>query len=154
MSKQMKNGKLPISSKREIDEIGAFEEQSILDVDKSIKNYLEGQGNTVRWINAIKFKASGGFNSKGWQPVRIEDIPKEVIHGTGAAYGSSADGFLLRNDMMLAKRSKEATDRHEKQLKMRADLASGKTKQNANAIREGLGKYGKVIEGYDENGDD
>lgn len=126
----------------------------MFDVDPSIKKHLEGAGKVVRWINATKFKAAGGFNKGGWQPVRVSDLPKEVIEGTGVAYGSTAEGFLVRNDMMLAQRSKELAARHENSLRQSADRAARKTKGNAQAIKESLGGYGRVIEGYEENGEE
>lgn len=151
---KIKNGKLPISAQKEIDLGETFEEMSLLDVEPKIKAHLESKGVTLRWINATKFKAAGGFNSKGWRPVKVSDIPEVILQGTGAGYGATAEGFMIRNDMMLAQRSKEQTDRHEKQLKQKAALAAGKTGNVANSMRENLGRYGKVIEGYEENSDD
>lgn len=150
----MKNGKLPVSAKKELDMNNDFMEMSLLDVEPLIKSHLEGKGVTLRWINATKFKAAGGFNAKGWRPVRTSDIPEAILQGTGAGYGATAEGFLVRNDMMLAQRPKEATEKHIKQLAQKAAIASGKTKDVAANIKEGLGKYGKVIEGYEENGDE
>lgn len=150
----MKNGKMPISAKKELDMSADFMEMSLLDVEPTIKNHLESKGVTLRWINATKFKASGGFNSKGWRPVRTSDIPETILQGTGAGYGATAEGFLVRNDMMLAQRPKEVTEKHRRQLAQKAALASGKTKDVAAGIKEGLGKYGKVIEGYEDNGDE
>lgn len=150
----MKNGKMPISAKKELDMGTDFVEMSLLDVEPKIKAHLEANGATLRWINATKFKLAGGFNSKGWRPVRTSDIPEAILQGTGAGYGATAEGFLVRNDMMLAQRPKEITERHRSQLNQKAALASGKTKEAAAGIKEGLGKYGKVIEGYEENAED
>jgi len=150
----MKNGKLPASSRALIDDLTLFAEQSAFDVDPAIKKDLEAKGKTLRWINATEFTKSGGFNGKGWSPVRVADIESKVLAGSSMGYGSTAEGFIIRKDMMLAQRPKETTDKHERLLSARARLASGKSKQNADQIRDGLGKYGNVIEGYEENGDE
>lgn len=154
MSKQVKNGKIPVSSREAIDAADLFDEVSILDVDPIIKKHLADKEMTVRWINATEFRKSGGFNGKGWSPVRTSDIPKETLASSSMMFGATAEGFIVRNDLMLACRSKAMTDKHERQLKAKAALASGKSKQHADGIRDNLGRYGRVIEGYDENSED
>lgn len=156
MSKEKgsKGGRLPASAKKDLDVFDIFQEMSLLDVDPRVKEAIEAKGHTIRWINASKFKEAGGFNKHGWQPVRISDLPEAVVKGTNLAYGATAEGFMIRNDMMLASRPQELTNKHEKLLQAKALLASGKTKQAAEGIRDSLGKYGRVIEGYEENGED
>lgn len=154
MAKSPKNGKLPVSTRELMADLDLFDEASVLDVDQAIEKHMANKGMTLRWINATKFKAAGGFSAKGWAPVRTSDIGKEVLEKSGMAFGATAEGFIVRNDLMLACRTKEMTDKHAKQLRAKAALASGKLQNKADAIREGLGRYGKVIEGYDENGDE
>lgn len=146
----VKNGKTSIQKRPSLDQLDIFGEASLFDVDPRLEEYMKEKQKTLRWINAAKFKQSGGFNSKGWNPVRVGDIPEAILTAASSGFGT-ADGFIMRNDMMLAYKSDEAASKHRNQLKVRADLASNRTKEYAANIKQGLSEYGSVIEGYEEN---
>lgn len=152
--KVQKSGKLPISAKKELEVFDMFSDQSLLDINPEVRRVIEERGHTLRWINATKFKLAGGFHKHGWQPVKVSDLPDSLVKGSNLAYGATAEGFLIRNDMMLASRPSELTARHRASLETRTKIASGKVKAVAESMRENIKGYGSVQEGYEENGED
>lgn len=157
MNNELKNGKMPISSKGEIDELASYRDgvnlgASVLDVDPVLGAYLKKKGFTFRWVNAKKYKNDGGFNANGWRALKMESIPSEVRTAVGLTFGTSAEGYLTRNDLVLAIRTEEKHAQHKALLKQRADLANGDSKftEKKEALKEALGRVGTVQTGYDD----
>lgn len=154
---ELKNGKMPISSKGEQDELASYRDGiniggSTLDVDPVLKAYLDKKGFVFRWINAKRYKEDGGFNKNGWRALRMESIPEEVRTSVGLTFGTSAEGYLTRNDLVLGIRTVEKNAQHKQLLKQRADLANGDTKftEKKHALKEALGNAGVVHTGYED----
>lgn len=153
----MSNGKLPISAKGEQDELASYRDgitlgASVLEVDPVLKNYLDKKGFVHRWINAKKYKADGGFNANGWRALRMESIPQDIKSAIGLVFGTSSEGYLTRNDLVLAIRTTEKAEQHRSILKQKADIANGDAKfaENKAALKEALGRAGTVQTGYDD----
>jgi hypothetical protein len=140
-------------SERNVDTSADFgyAEKSILDLDPAIVKHFEGKNLALRWINGSKYTKSGGFHQHGWQPVRVADIPKEVMERASLGFGVGGDGYIVRNDSMLAVRPKERQEQHKSMLKRRADAQSGRESENAERLREHFGGKAKVFEGYEDN---
>jgi hypothetical protein len=154
---QLKNGKLPISAKSELDELaayrdGAAQSDSVLDVDPILKNYLTDKGFTCRWINASKYKIAGGFNKNDWKALRMESLPAKIQASIGSVFGTSAEGFLVRNDLVLGIRTVERHEQHRAKLKRSADLLNGEANfaDKKEKLKEALGRTGVVHTGYDD----
>lgn len=153
-----KNGKMPISAKGEQDELASYRDGttlngSVLDVDPVLKSYLDSKGFVCRWINASKYKAAGGFDKNGWRALRMESIPEKIRDAVGLTFGTSSDGFLTRNDLVLGIRTVEKNEQHKQILKNKADLANGDAKftEKKNQLKEALGRTGVVHTGYDDD---
>lgn len=152
-----KNGKMPISAKGELDELASYRDGvniggSILDIDPVLKNYLESKGFACRWINASQYKKDGGFNKNGWRALRTESVPEKIRDAVGLTFGTSSEGFLTRNDLVLGIRTIEKHEAHRSQLKQRADILNGDSKftDRKNQLKEALGRVGTVQTGYDD----
>lgn len=147
MSKQIKQGKAPLSARFE-EEITANEfSVSMFRVDKKLAKEIQDAGMSFRWINAAKFKGAGGFHKSGWRPYRRTDTAAQE-------YGFNPEGLLVRFDMMLAVKTNDEQTKWKKFLRHRADMMSGVQSQKAGELRESFASKGvKVIEGYDSNGE-
>jgi hypothetical protein len=153
MSKITKGGRTPIAAKIENSDFSHDEfDYSIMRLDPEIIAHLEEKGLSFRWINATKYKNDGGFHKSGWRAYRL---PDDVGSGSlDFSFGRSPEGYLIRNDLMLAVKPKELQERWKKHLasKVAAQDVSGKSR--ADELREMSRKAGvktTVTEGYDEN---
>lgn len=153
----LKNGKMPVSAKNELDELSAYRENvlvegSQLDVDPALRSWIENQGFTIRWVNAVKHKQAGGYNANGWKALRMKDVPESIRQSVGFSFGESPEGFLVRNDLILGIRTNEANAAHKQRLQERADNQAGKAtlRKQANRLRETLGQDAKIDDSYDE----
>lgn len=147
-----KQGKKHVSARNDVSDMGIdYKEASILDLDPAIQRFLDGKNLAARWINGTKYTKAGGFNKDGWQPLKVADIPKEALQTMSLGFGTSGDGYLVRNDLLLAVRPKERQEAHKQMLARRANAQAGREQANAAALREHIGRTGKVFEGYDEN---
>lgn len=154
-NKQVKGGRLPLSTKETLDSSDFSHEDldfNILKVDPELKAELEGQGLAYRWINAKNYSSSGNFHKSGWVAYRRKD---EASRGSlDFNYGSSPEGYIIRNDLILAVKKQEAHARWKAKVRQKAEIMSGVNGQKANELREavrGAGVKARVFEGYDEN---
>lgn len=153
----MKNGKMPISAKQEMDELSAYRdglvlEGSVLDVDPALKKWLDDKGFTCRWLNGSKYTKAGGFSANGWRALRIKDVPEQIRSAGSFSFGESPEGYLVRNDLVLGIRTAEVNAAHKARLQERADRISGKDtlKKQASRLRETLGDKAVIDDKYDE----
>jgi hypothetical protein len=152
-----KNGKMPISSKGEMDTLASYRDGSningsILDVDPVLKSFLEKEGFACRWLNATRYKSDGGFNKNGWRALRMDSVPEKIRDSVGLTFGTSGDGFLTRNDLVLGIRTIEKHEAHKKQLKSRAESLTGDSKfdERKEQLKDALGRAGSVQTGYED----
>lgn len=151
----MKNGKMPISEKKIVDSMSAYhdtQEASLLEVDPTLKSFLDSQGLSCRWLNAQKYVKGGGFHKDGWRALRMPDVPPTIRSAITLGGGESPEGYLVRNDLLLAVRGENIQKRHEQRLRDANDRKMGVNRANAEKLREHIGQAGgKVHEGYDDN---
>jgi len=156
MSKPVaKGGKMPLSQKKsEASDLYFDEDPSILTVDPALKRELEAKGYAVRWINAGQYRNGGNFHKNGWQAYRPDQSATQGA--LSFQYGISADGFIIRNDLLLAIKPIEHAERQRARIKQKADMMAGVEKRRAAELRETMRAAGlgtKVFEGYEGNGD-
>ena len=159
MSTKNKQGREPISQKAAIESSDFSHDDldfNLLKIDPELKAQLDKEGFAFRWINAPKYLAGGNFHQSGWRAYRM----KRDEADRGAVdfnFGVSPEGYIIRNDLILAVKPKEQQERWKKHLKKKADLQSGVEMQRADELRSRIRESGfkaKIHEGYDENGEE
>ena len=151
-----KGGKLPMSQKKnEVSDL-FIEDDSILALDPEIAREIESKGFAFRWINAGKYRAGGNFHKSGWRAYRRETKKDESPGSLDFNYGTSPEGYIIRNDLLLAVKPKEAHERKLARVRQKAEMMAGVEKRRASELREHMKNNGlgtKVFEGYEGNGD-
>lgn len=156
MSKQGKGGRLPISAKEteqngEIEHVNDEFDNSLLKVDANLKREFAEKGLAHRWINATQFRNNGNFHQSGWRPYR-KQISEEERGSMDFQYGVSPEGYLIRNDLMLAVKPLEQQKRWSENIHKRAERLAGKSEENVSEFQKKARSGGaKAHVGYDEN---
>lgn len=149
-----KGGKLPLSKRSAVEQANIDREEldmSVLKVDSALLAKLDSEGLVCRWINASKYKNGGNFHKSGWRPYKVNESAKEK-GSYDFSYGSSPEGYLIRNDLILAVKSKDESERWRSHLKKKAQNMSGKNDDASASFKEKAKSGGaKVLEGYEEN---
>ena len=151
MSKQSKGGRIPLSQKKE-DSAVFIEDDSILALDPEIIREIEAKGLSYRWINAGKYRSGGNFHKSGWKAYMREG--SKQAGSLDFSYGSSPEGYIVRNDLLLAVKPKESYERKRAQIQQKADMMAGVEKTRGQELKERMkqaGFGGKVYEGYESN---
>lgn len=121
---------------------------STLDIDQALKKELEENGLVCRFINF------GQYKQKGFHPSRWVPYKRETAVSGGAVYTLDANGYTVKQDLVLAVKPKDWNEAHKKYLKDKADRLSGSDKEAANKLRESMKDTGyahKVYEGFEDN---
>lgn len=154
-SNNSSKGKLTLKDKEEMVTSATMTEYEASDsfaIDPNLIKELKDKNLAYKWINAIKHKASYGFDRRGWQPYKRESKPI----GATEAYGyADPEGFVRRSDMILAVRPQALHDRKMAEIRAKSqgnakDFQKQSASQLKNALKDG-GINAKVHEGYDEN---
>lgn len=127
---------------------------NLLKVDKTLQNEIKAKGLPYKFINYVKFKASGGVHKGGWVPYKRESKPEAAFAG---GYATDPDGYTVRNELVLATRDPRLHVYRQQQIavqnKRQADI-TGLNRQAAAEMRARMrdqGLSGRIHEGYDEN---
>lgn len=149
MAQVKKGGKMPISAKQAIQN-AQDNDFSILRVEPELRKELEEKGYAIRWINAPKYRQGGNFHRSGWKALQF-DMSKEGAKAS--KFGATAEGFIIRHDMMLAVKRSEDQELHRARIQNRTRQMSFNQDNAKEQLQEAMGGKGKVYAGYDENGD-
>lgn len=150
-------GKKPLSSKPRPPKSAVVPDffSNRFQIPPDVEADLETRGMEARWISFPKYTQNGNTHGKGWT------LYKRPAGGGGAdqfLLGTSPDGIIQREEMVLACRKKEWGDQHRAYLRSRADMQVGNFKKNqAEELRQ-MAKDSSdtlgVVEGYEEDGDE
>ncbi len=158
MSKQIKNGQRPLSQKTRppaiIDSDDVFSNPLSLDAD--MLKLIESKGFKYRWINYKNFVEMGGTHEAHWVPLPLKQLKEwgyDSINAQTFLFGSDADGYIRRKDLILGIRSNAINDKHKQYLRQEAARASMVQERTADAARELVGNTQgiKVHEGYQDD---
>jgi len=144
MSKNTKNPSKPISS----DFVGEIHD-SQLSVPQNLKEEMRSKGLEWRWISLKDLQRNGGFHRANWKPYKSDSI-KSVSSDFG---GTGPEGYLVRGEMVLAAKSKEAVEQQRALIRRKTEAQAGYGKQAAQQLRSTLGNKAKVVEGYEDDGE-
>lgn len=159
MSKNIQGGKRPVSQRTRPSTINHDDVfMNTLGLDPELTKLLAEKGFAYRFINYKRYVDMGGVHEAHWVPLtrsQLEKMGYGKISTQDFIYGSSADGYIRRGDLVLAIRTNDLNQRHVAYLKQEADARSGRKiqKAHANELRDlvkssGLG--GNVHEGYED----
>lgn len=120
-----------------------------LSLPKEVKQAINSAGLDFRFINATEFRTNGNQHRSHWRPYIV---PKELA---GVA-GATADGMIVRGDLMLGVREKHITKAHRDHLDKRISVQNSATKQQGKELRKKAREYGvsdetHIYEGYEDN---
>lgn len=117
-----------------------------LALSKQLKDQLNREGLDWRFINATSFRRNGNMAKFYWRPYKVETQVPE-------AYGLNSEGYVQREDLILAVRPKAASQAHKKYLAERRQLYKNINKQHADELRSSAKAAGanvKILEGYED----
>lgn len=158
MSTQIRNGKKPLSQKSRPAPVNAEDIfQNPLGLDPELVTTLQSKGVAYRFINYKKFIEMGGQHQGYWKPVRLSQLKEWGYDNMGLnefINGQDPDGFVRRQDLVLAIRSKDINDKHLRYLRQEADRVKDMQEAHANEARERVRGSGiKVHSGYEDEFD-
>lgn len=104
-------------------------EKTALDIDVELKQELDDLGFACRWIN-YKYYKEHGFHKNGWKPFRRQSRPSG-----DAMYVVNPDGYMIRNDLILAVKPKSYVEVHRRKLRDKTRFQA-QTQKNKKAEME------------------
>ena len=150
-----KAGKTPISVKQAASEYDFGHDDldySIFKIDPQLQEELNKKGLVARWINARTYTQGGNFHRSGWQAYRRTTGSDRS--SADFAMGVSPEGFIVRNDLILAVKPKDVQERWAKKIRARTEAQNGASANRGRELKESAERAGvniKVHEGYEEN---
>lgn len=156
-NKSSRGGRVPLSSKSAVSSDFTHDELdfNLLRLDPELKAELDEKGFVARWINAKKYLSGGNYHQSGWRAYR-KQVSNEDRGALDFNYGVSPEGYIIRNDLILAVKPAEHQEKWKAHLRRKADIQSGVNNSRASELREAAAERGvkaKIYEGYEENGD-
>lgn len=156
MSKEMKKptaGRVPVTQKNDLSGMGSYKAISLLDVPEACAKELAEKGLEGRWVDSVQLKKNQGFHKRQWTPHKFECLSgAKAINPFGATEGQY-DGYLLRQQLVLASKPIEMANQRRKHNQMRAKLQANPGKAASDDFRRFLkenDKNAKVL-GWDES---
>jgi len=159
MSKEIKKsngGRAPLSQKNEISgfEFGS-KAKSMLDIPEACAKELEAMGHEARWIDVVELKKNHGWHKREWVPCKFSCLTGANAANPFGATEGQYDGYLIRQQLVLASKPAEKARARRAYTAMRAKLQSNPGKTTTEEFRKFLkenDKSAKVL-GWDDKDD-
>lgn len=130
IKKQNTQGRVPVTQKNKISEFEfGNKEKSMLDVPKECSAELASKGLEARWIDTVQLKKNSGYHRREWQPYKFECLKGANSASPFGATEGMYDGYLIRQQLVLAAKPIEKANARRAYTQMRAKMQSnpGKT---------------------------
>lgn len=157
MSAQIKSGKRPISQKNLSSVLNSDDIfNNPLALDPAMIKVIESKGHSIRFINFKQFINMGGQHQAHWKPISLKTLKEwgyDTIGVDTFISGSDSDGYVRRQDLVLATRPKDINDKHKAYLRQEASRVQNLQGRHAQDLREYsrmAGLDAKVEEGYED----
>lgn len=98
-------------------------QSSLTDIPADCKAEIESENLEARWIDIVQLQKNQGWHKKDWQPHKFKCKVGAVANPFGGAAGAF-DGYLVRQQMVLATKTKEKAELQRMQIKLKTKLQS------------------------------
>lgn len=153
--KRVSNGKDPISQKTDLTMEFGNRAKSMMDIPKECQQELDKSGMEGRWIDIVKLKTNHGWHKREWQPFKFTCLDQK--NNPFGAPDGQYEGYLIRQQLVLAAKSKDKVAQRKAYIKARTDMQADPGKLKINEFKQLVRDTGskiRVHEGYDEDGQD
>lgn len=144
---KIKGGKEPLSNKYQVLHETDYTKRDRLALSDKQKSYLEANGLVGRFLWRKEYERNNNFHRSGWKVIPDSDMP-----------GANAEGLVIVGDLVLGVRTEKQNAAH------KADIAAKTARQSPAAVQkakkaelqqalQNAGLKGKIVDGYDENGE-
>lgn len=99
------------------------EQSSLTDIPAECRSELNEANLEARWIDIVQLQKNQGWHKKDWQPYKF----KCKVGASANPFGGSAgafDGYLVRQQMVLATKPMEKAELQRMQVKLKTKLQS------------------------------
>jgi hypothetical protein len=156
MSKDMKKqsgGRAPVTQKNTISEFEfGSKAKSMLDVPADCAAELAAAGLEARWIDAVQLKKNHGYHRREWTPYKFKCLTGANATNPFGASEGQYDGYLLRQQLVLAAKPIEKANARRKYNQMRTKLQANPGKTTAEEFKRFIKENdpGAKVLGWDE----
>lgn len=155
MKKQNTQSRVPVTQKNNISsyEFGN-KAKSMLDIPESCASELSSKGLEGRWIDSVQLKKNAGYHKREWQPYKFDCLKgANSINPFGASEGLY-DGYLMRQQLVLAAKPIEKANARRAYTQMRAKMQANPNKNTVEQFKKFIGENdasAKVLEWNDSD---
>lgn len=110
--------------------------KSMLDIPSECQAELDAAGLEGRWIDVVQLKKNHGWHKREWQPYKFKCLSgSSSINPFGASEGQY-EGYLLRQQLVLAAKPAEKAQARRNYVKMKTELQSNPAAVKSKEFRE------------------
>ena len=155
MANTDKNGKTALSAREQAAlEYGGPVSFNIgrQDLDPELKKELDEKGLVARWINYKDYKNGANTHKTGFKAYKIK--PDASRGSIDFNYGVSPEGYLIRDDLLLAVKTVEASEAYQAHMRKLNKLNEISDESMGEKLRESARAHGvkaKIHTGYTDN---
>ena len=158
MSKQVKmSGTKPNISTKSINGTQSPSDMtSILDIPAECQQELDAAGLEGRWIDVVGLKKNHGWHKRSWSPYKFKCLTGTNASNPFGAAPGEFDGYLLRQQLVLAALSKDKAQERRDYIKRKtmaqSDPAGLKKAEFKEYMERGI--KGAKVHGFDDSDDE
>jgi len=131
---------------------------NLLKISDKLKAQLKSLGYDIRFISKKDLDEAGGYHKRGWKVLKRSDFKDEegrdIIDLEQYLWGTSPEGIIQRNEMVLAIRPLTMSKKHREIIDERTQRQNAQySKQVAEQLRQDAKRANvdmQVVEGYDD----
>lgn len=155
MSKQIKanSGTKPnISAKTQPKISNPSTLSSVLDIPEACMKELTEAGLEPRWIDIVQLKNNHGWHKREWQPFKFKCLSNVTAANPFGSTSGEYDGYLLRQQLVLAAKSKDKAEARRAYVRARTNMQSNPADMQKQKFTEYVkgGISGAKVHGFDE----
>lgn len=158
MSKAVKlSGTKPsVSSKNNQTTVNPSSLGSILDIPPECAKELEAAGMEGRWIDVIQLKKNQGYHKREWSPYKFKCLSGSSGTNPFGATDGQFDGYLMRQQLVLAAKTKEKAQARRDYVRSRTQMQSDPAGMQKAKFKEYMASNikGAKVHGFDEGDDE
>jgi hypothetical protein len=153
----MSKGKVPVSKKNDVELSHSFDDldYNILKLDPELEKEIKAKGLVVRWVNAKKYQVDGNYHRSGWRAYKLDSASTAGKGSLDFNFGVTPEGYVIRNDLLLAYKTKESQERWRARIQAKTAAQNGRSyAKELKAAFSDKGVAAKIHDGYEEGDDE